>query len=238
MPPPTGSHPSVLITGANRGIGFETAKQLAAKNWQVIATARSASFPPAARAALEALNPETEFLSLDICDQESIQATADYLGQRQAPLDLLINNAGIFLDHGSSILELSEHDLTRTLNTNTLGPLRLTRALIPCLKHSSRALVINLSSAAGSLSGMKDWSPAYSLSKTALNAITRQLDAALAPDNIAVCALSPGWVKTDMGGTDAPRSVEEAARRIIQLLETAPTELNGRFIRDGDDHPW
>ena len=238
MPPNSGNKPSVLITGANRGIGYETAKQLAAKNWHVIATSRSDAFPTEQRDTLLALNPQTQFIRLDISDPESIQAATDTFQSTQTSLDLLINNAGIFLDHDTSILEVTEADLTRSFNTNTLGPLRLTRALLPFLKRSPRALVINLSSAAGSLTDMKDWSPAYSTSKTALNAITRQLAAALAPENIAVCALSPGWVQTDMGGKEAPRSVAEAARKIIELLDTDPAELSARFIRDGGDHPW
>ena len=229
---------TALITGANRGIGFETAKQLANQGWQVLATARQAPFPSEQRLALTKLNPITEFLTLDITQIGSIQNVVTQLHQSQRKLDLLINNAGILIDQDESILNIDPAKLQTTFNTNTISPILLTRALVPFLEQSSAPLVINLSSAAGSLTDMRNWAPAYSLSKAALNAATRQLAIALEPKNISVCSVSPGWVRTDMGGPNATRSVEDAAKSIIALLDHPPKQLAARFLRDGKDLPW
>jgi NAD(P)-dependent dehydrogenase (short-subunit alcohol dehydrogenase family) len=238
MPSKSRQIKTALITGANRGIGFETAKQLAARGWQVLATARKAPFPPEQRLALSALNPRTEFLTLDITQIDSIENVVTHLSQSQQKLDLLINNAGILIDQDESILNIDPATLQTTFNTNTIAPILLTRALVPILERSSAPLVINLSSAAGSLTDMRHWAPAYSLSKAALNAATRQLAIALEPKNISVCSVSPGWVRTDMGGPKATRSVEAAAKSIIALLDHPPEQLTARFLRDGADLPW
>ncbi|MCS1407812.1 MAG: C-factor [Verrucomicrobia subdivision 3 bacterium] len=229
---------SVLITGANRGIGLETAKQLAAKGWRVFATSRRDPFPAEPEAMLLRENPTTEFLSLDVDDPETIQLAADTLSEKIASLDLLINNAGVLLDWNDSILNVTDSVLQQTFKTNTVGPVLVTRAFVPLLKHAATPLVINVSSAAGCLQDMKNWAPAYSISKTALNAATRQLAAALKSESIAVCCFSPGWVRTDMGGASATRSVQEGAQSIVDLLNQPPQTVTGRFLRDSEDIPW
>lgn len=238
MPSESPQPKTALITGANRGIGRASTLQLAAAGWHVIATARSSSVSQLSADEAIASHPHIHCLALDTSNPDSIAAAVENLQAKIPSLHLLINNAGIFLDHEESILTVDETKILDSFTTNTLGPIRLTRALVPLLQAAPEALVINLSSAAGSLTEMKDWSPAYSISKTALNAATRQLAAALAPQGITVCAVSPGWVRTDMGGPKAPRSAEQAAESILQLLSKPRAELTGRFLRDAQDHPW
>ncbi len=238
MPPESTDRKTALITGANRGIGRQAALQLATLGWHVLATTRPRSYSQLEQDEQLSQHANIQTLPLDITDTHSIEEAICTIQQHTASLDLLINNAGIFIDHGESILTVDDSAFLETFTTNTLGPIRLTRALVPLLASSPKALVINLSSAAGSLTEMKDWSPAYSLSKTALNAATRQLAAALEPKGITVCAVSPGWVQTDMGGPNATRTVEQAVDSLLQLLDLPREQLTARFLRDAEDHPW
>ncbi len=228
---------TALITGANRGIGLETAHQLAQRGWQVIATSRT-PLSPEARTQLTDTTPNIHFQTLDVTDPTSITEAATHLQAQLDHLDLLINNAGILLDWNDSILDVSAEVLSQTHRTNTIGPILVTRAFRPLLQRAQNPLVINVSSAAGSLAEMRDWAPAYGQSKAALNAATIQLNDALKPDDIAVCSVSPGWVRTDMGGPNATRSLEEGAASIANLTDQTPSDLAGRFLRDTEDIPW
>jgi NAD(P)-dependent dehydrogenase (short-subunit alcohol dehydrogenase family) len=152
-------------------------------------------------------------------------------------LDVLVNNAAIIADGDDGILKTSDELLRETLETNTLGALRVTRAFAPLLAKSKSPRVINVSSGGGQLSGGADgWAPAYCISKTALNGVTSQLAAAL--PKFAVNSVCPGWVRTDMGGQSATRSVEEGADTIVWLAAEAPQELTGKFLRDRKEIPW
>jgi len=204
---------TVLITGATRGIGAEVARQLEARGWRVIRANR----------------PE-----FDVTDSKKIVAAARQIDQ----LDVLVNNAAILEDADRDVLALDEAILRRTLETNTLGPLRVTQAFLPALRKSDDARIINVSSGGGQLSDMGTWSPAYCISKTALNAVTVQLANALRDKRIPVNSVCPGWVRTDMGGANAPRSVEEGADTIVWLATEAPRSLAGKFLRDRKEIPW
>ena len=150
---------------------------------------------------------------------------------------MLVNNAGIIVDGDSAILEISDDLFRNTLETNTLGALRVTRAFVPLLSKSKSPRVINVSSGGGQLTGGADgWAPAYCISKTALNGLTSQLAAAL--PKFAVNSVCPGWVRTDMGGQGATRSVEEGADTIVWLAGEAPQGLTGKFLRDRKEIPW
>ena len=224
-----------LVTGANKGIGLEVVRQLATLGWRVFLTGRSL---PSVRKAASSLGPSVIPVPLDITSRISIEAAYSATSQAVTHLDVLINNAGI-LDHDEgSIFELRPQRLQRMFETNTIGALLVTQTFLPLLRKSQSARIINVSSGAGQLSEMGTWAPAYSISKTALNGVTSQLAAALTDSNIAVNSVCPGWVKTDMGGNEAPRSVEEGADTIVWLATESPQSMNGLFIKDRKPIPW
>jgi NAD(P)-dependent dehydrogenase (short-subunit alcohol dehydrogenase family) len=211
---------TALVTGANKGIGAEVSRQLANRGWRVVRTARRPS--------------DNSFIQLDVTDAKSIAEAVRQVDQ----LDVLVNNAAILEDDDKGVLTLDEKILRRTLETNTLGPLRVTQAFIPLLEKSKDARIVNVSSGGGQLSDMGTWSPAYCISKTALNAVTVQLAGALREKRIPVNSVCPGWVRTEMGGANAPRSVEEGADTIVWLATDAPRDLTGKFLRDRKVIPW
>jgi len=223
-----------LVTGANKGIGFEVARQLASRGWRVFVGARNSE---AGEEAAEKIGGSARFLHMDVSDPESIRNAARELGSQTDRLDVLVNNAGIVLDWNGAVLDLKPETLEATLRTNLFGPLLVSQALVPLLRKSDSPRIVNVSSGAGQLSeGLQSWAPAYSISKTALNSLTQQLAAAL-PD-FAVNSVTPGWVRTDMGGASAPRSVEEGADTIVWLATEAPQSLTGKFIRDREVIEW
>jgi NAD(P)-dependent dehydrogenase (short-subunit alcohol dehydrogenase family) len=228
---------TAVITGANKGIGRKVARELAAKGFHVFLGARN---PKAGREAAEELaneNAKTTFLKIDVADNDTVMTAAREFSNHEDHLDVLVNNAGIIVDGDDAILEISDDLFRKTLETNTLGPLRVTRAFVPLLRKSKAPRVINVSSGGGQLTGGADgWAPAYCISKTALNGVTSQLAAAL--PKFAVNSVCPGWVRTDMGGENASRSVEEGADTIVWLATKAPHKLTGKFLRDRKEIPW
>jgi NAD(P)-dependent dehydrogenase (short-subunit alcohol dehydrogenase family) len=190
------------------------ARQLTAKGFHVFIGARN---PAAGRAAAEAIatnGGKATFLEMDISDNASVDAAAREFSKIADHFDVLVNNAGIIVDGDDAILKISDDIFRKTLETNTLGTLRVTRAFAPLLRKSKTPRVINVSSGGGQLTGGVDgWAPAYCISKTALNGVTSQLAAAL--PKFAVNSVCPGWVRTDMGGQSATRSVEEGADTIV-----------------------
>jgi len=227
---------TVLITGANRGIGFETARQLAARGFHVVIGVRSEQHGHTALGELNKLG-KASLLVVDVSDSKSIAVAASKfapIGQ----LDVLINNAGIYPDEGVSVLTISRGQMASTFQTNTFGPLEMTQAFLPYLKKSRAARVINVSSGYGQIDGLSANVPSYCLSKFALNGITIMLAQALKEHGIAVNSMCPGWVRTDMGGSAAPRSVEEGADTAVWLASEAGQELTGKFFRDRKEIPW
>jgi len=220
--------PIALVTGASRGLGREVARRLVAEGFTVLAGFRNP-------AGLQPL-PDVEVLPLDVSDPASITAAAASIRARHGRLDVLVNNAGILLDPTGDALALEVGLLHRTLETNTVGPLRLVQALAPLMHKGGR--IVNVSSGGGQLSVPSTWAPAYCISKTTLNAVTVQLAEALRPRGIAVNAVCPGWVRTDMGGAEAPRSLQQGADSILWLVLQADPGLTGGFWRDGKPIPW
>jgi NAD(P)-dependent dehydrogenase (short-subunit alcohol dehydrogenase family) len=227
---------TALVTGANKGIGFEVARELARLGLRVFLGARNAK---AGRTATEKLQSEGDvlFLEIDISEEKSVHAAVEELAGQSDHLDVLINNAGILLDEDKSALTLTPDIFEKTLRTNTLGPWLVAEAFAPLLKKSREPRIVNVSSGGGQLEdGADGWAPAYCVSKTALNGVTVQLAAAL--PKFAVNSVCPGWVRTEMGGENATRSVAEGAATIVWLATAAPHDLTGKFVKDRKVIPW
>ena len=226
--------PVVLITGANKGIGHEAARQLAARGCVVWLTARDRE---RGEKAARGLTGDVHFLQLDVTDPASVaRAAQEFAAAAGARLDVLVNNAGILLDREESVLALREETLRRTFDANVLGPWRMAQAFAPLLRKSAQPRIVNVSSGGGQLSDPSDWAPAYCISKVALNGVTVQLAAAL--PEFAVNSVCPGWVRTDMGGAGATRSVAQGAETIVWLATDAPQTLTGKFLRDHEVIAW
>ncbi|MEW5890116.1 MAG: SDR family oxidoreductase [Pseudomonadota bacterium] len=228
-----------VVTGANRGIGREIARQLAACGLTVVLTSRD---PARGRAAAEALArdyPTLLYHPLDVTKQHSVDALRDWLQSHLGRADVLVNNAGVMLDGGGRrIADLSLDVLQATLEVNLYGALRVTQALLPMMRRHRYGRIVNLSSGLGQLADMGSGTPAYRISKTALNAFTRILAAELEGTNIKVNSLCPGWVRTDLGGPNAPRSVEEGADTAVWLATLPDKGPSGGFFRDRKRIAW
>ena len=232
-----------LVTGANKGIGFEVARQLRREGFHVFLGARDEK---AGRDAADKLNHEARqkedygevsFLKIDISKSESIQKAAEEFGKESDRLDALVNNAGILLDGDKDALAITPEIFETTLRTNTLGALLVSQRFVPFLEKSDAPRIVNVSSGGGQLAdGADGWAPAYCISKTAVNGVTVQLAAKL--PKFAVNSVCPGWVRTDMGGSSATRSVAEGASGIVWLACEAPQSLSAKFVKDRKVIPW
>ena len=228
---------TVLITGANKGIGFETAKQLGKKGFHVIISGRNEKKLEAAVQLLRKNKGSYDQLLMDVSDKKSVAAAAIHFGKKHQQLDVLINNAGILLKNDQSIIGQKEEILEETLSTNSFGPLRTIKSFLPYMQKGSR--IINISSGGGSMSDpVGGWSPAYCVSKTLLNAITRQTAYELSSQNISVNAVCPGWTKTDMGGSGATRTASKGAETPVWLASDADPGFTGKFFRDKKEIEW
>jgi NAD(P)-dependent dehydrogenase (short-subunit alcohol dehydrogenase family) len=224
---------AALVTGSSRGLGFEVAKQLAARGYRVIVTSRDEN---AAAAAAKKIGRDAIAHALDTSDESSIRALAAWITREAGQLDVVVNNAAILLDEGGSILDTSAATFETTMRTNALGPLLVTQSLAQLLHRSKSARVVNVSSGAGQISKMTGYAPAYSISKATLNAITVMLAHAL--PHARVNCVDPGWVRTDMGGPHASRSVEEGAETIVWLATLPDDGPTGGFFHDRRRVAW
>jgi NAD(P)-dependent dehydrogenase (short-subunit alcohol dehydrogenase family) len=227
----------IVVTGGNRGIGFEICRQLASRGAQVVLTARKPEAGEQAVKKLAAQNLSVRFHPLDVAETESIVALREFLERTFGRLDVLINNAGIITDKEAFGLEVKLATVRATLETNTLAPLHLAQALAPLLKRSRAGRIVDMSSGMGALSEMEGGYAAYRISKAALNAVTGILAAELR-GAVAVNSMCPGWVKTDMGGASAERDVSQGADTAVWLALDAPQELTGKFLRDRKVIAW
>jgi len=229
-----------VVTGANRGIGLEIVRQLAHEGFRVVLTARR---PQEGRKATDLFTSDgldVIFRPLDVTKPVQVQTLRDFIAEEFDRLDVLVNNAAVYLDEGVSALEVPLETVEATLRVNLYGPLLLMRALLPLMKKRKHGRVVNISSEAGSLAGMRSGAiaPSYSISKAALNALTRIVSAEVRGYDIKVNAMCPGWVRTDMGGRDAPRSPEKGAETAIWLAMLPASGPSGRFFRDRKPVPW
>ena len=229
--------PTALITGANRGIGFEIARQLAGRGLHVVLGCRVEAKGEQAAARIAKEGGAVSVLKIDVSESASIEAAAKTLARTTARLDVLVNNAGIYPDKGVSVLTVSREQVITALQTNTVGLLIVTQAFLPFLKAAAPARVINVSSGYGQLSDLAPDVPSYCLSKLALNGVTIMLAKALEAERIAVNSMCPGWVRTDMGGPQAPGTPQESARGALALA-TLPFATTGRFWKDGGEIAW
>lgn len=233
---------TALVTGGNRGIGLAIVRGLAAQGVHVYLAARNAERATAAIAALKTEGvSEVEYLALDVTDEAGVDRAAKGLAGKAGHLDALVNNAGVFLDEYGEANALSvESDIIRkSFEINTIGPLLVTRAFLPLLeKASGGAQVVNISSGMGQLSDMMGGSLGYRLSKTALNALTRVLAYELESRKIRVNSICPGWVHTDMGGPNAPRTPEQGAETAVWLANGGAGTATGGFYRDKAMIAW
>jgi NAD(P)-dependent dehydrogenase (short-subunit alcohol dehydrogenase family) len=232
--------PVAVVTGANRGLGLETSRQLAALGYLILLTARREPEGRAAAEQLAAQGLSVRFHPLDVTDEASVRALAETV-RGIGRLDVLVNNAGIFCEPTPGTPEASvfRADLARvreSFETNTLGPLRLCQALIPLM--NGRGRVVNVSSGMGQLDDMNGSCPGYRFSKVALNALTRILADELRDTAIKVNAVCPGWVRTDLGGPRAYLSVEEGAKGIVWAATLPDDGPSGGFFRDSKPIPW
>lgn len=238
-----------LITGANKGIGFETARQLGKKGIAVLVGARTQEKADTAAALLVAEGINAKGVIIDVTKNEDVQKLTQQLSEEYGRLDILVNNAGIIQGEsfqGNSTLSVTLKDMMDTFNANFFGVVNLTQQLLPLLKKSDAGRIVNLSSILASLSlHADDTSPiygsksfAYNASKTALNQFTVHLAATLKDTNIKVNSAHPGWVKTDMGGDIAPMSVKVGAKTSVDLATLDNDGPTGKYIHLGKELPW
>ena len=221
--------PIALVSGANRGIGRETARQLAERGYDVIVTARDED---KARAAADEIGGRA--LQLDVSDPASIERTAAAVADAPGSLDVLVNNAGIGSDFGVAGVDPDFDALQRALDTNFFGAYRLSIALLPLLRRSEHPRIVNVSSGMGAINEMGGWSPGYRVSKAALNAMTRILSTELEGEGFKVNSACPGLVDTDMGSQfGATKSVEDGASGVVWLATLPDDGPTGGFFRDG-----
>jgi NAD(P)-dependent dehydrogenase (short-subunit alcohol dehydrogenase family) len=238
-----------LVTGSNKGIGLEMARQLAKEGVHVILSARNVSKGKEATELLKAEGYETDFIQLDMDNEQSIKEAVAFIEQKYGHLDILINNAGIILDNSffeNTTENVSIENLKKTFNTNFFGLISLTQQLLPSIKKSAAGRIVNMSSILGSLTLHADPSSpvyggkplAYNASKTALNQFTVHLAHALKDTKIKVNSAHPGWVKTDLGGDNAVMDVIVGAKTGVDLALVDENGPTGQYIHLGQQLPW
>jgi NAD(P)-dependent dehydrogenase (short-subunit alcohol dehydrogenase family) len=232
-----------VVTGANRGIGFETCRQLAKHGMKVVLAARDEGKGRAAAERLRKEELDVDFAPLDVTDDASVHEFARHITKTYTRVDVLVNNAGIMIDGkagggaaATGVMLAKVETLRLTMEVNVYGALRVTQALLPLMPKDG-ARIINVSSGMGQLSDMNGGWPGYRISKTALNALTRIFADELKGTGIRVNSLCPGWVKTDMGGAGAPRTPQQGADTIVWLA-TGLDVPTGGFFKDRKPIPW
>lgn len=217
-----------IVTGANRGIGLELARQLTARGDTVLAGVRDPASAEDLRALASSQGSRIQIHACDIASDESARAFAASLGDE--PIDVLINNAGIYGKH-QRLEDLDLDDVTRTYNVNALGPIRVTRAVLPLLRKGKTRKVVHITSGMGSVTdNTSGGSYGYRMSKAALNMASKSMSVDLSAEGVLCVVMNPGWVKTDMGGSSAPTDVTESASKMIGMIDKMTLEDTGKFF--------
>jgi NAD(P)-dependent dehydrogenase (short-subunit alcohol dehydrogenase family) len=227
-----------LVTGANRGIGLEVVRQLARLGFTVILGSRDERKGEEAAEALARDELKVYARRLDVTDESSVEELRRWVLERFGRLDVLVNNAAILYDTWQRAENADFDTVREAFETNTLGAWRVSKAFIPLMRAGGRGRVVNVSSESGSLASMGGGTPAYSVSKAALNALTRMLADELRRDRILVNSVCPGWVATEMGGPNAPRTPAEGAASVVWAATLPDDGPTGGFFRDGEPLPW
>ncbi|HET9619781.1 MAG TPA: SDR family oxidoreductase [Kofleriaceae bacterium] len=227
-----------LVTGGNRGIGLEVCRQLAARGVRTVLTARREPQGEAAARGLAEAGLPVSFCPLDATDEASLARAVDHTVRAHGRIDILVNNAGVALDFKVPGLEVDMAVVRATIDTNVYGPLRLTQLVVPIMRAHGYGRVVNVSSGLGSFSRITAGKLAYRMSKASLNAMTKVFADELAGTNILVNAVTPGWVRTHLGGVRAERSVEQGAEGIVWLATLPDDGPRGKFFKDRDEFPW
>ncbi len=234
-----------LVTGAGKGLGFATSMDLAKKGYQVLMVARSLDKLKKAVQDVDCEGLSLELFEADITRAEDVQRLKEQVIKKVSHLDVLVNNAGVFLEsldsqypEKTSALHVHPDVVLRTFESNTLGAFRMCQAFIPLMKKNGYGRVVNVSSGMGQLSEMEGNWPGYRMSKTAMNAMTRVLASELKGSNIKVNSVCPGWVRTDMGGPNAQRTIEEGIAGIVWAATLQDDGPTGGFFRDGKTLEW
>ena len=237
---------TVLITGANKGIGYETARQLGAMGFTILLGVRNEEKGRKATEALAKEGINTHFVLLDVTQQHTIEAAAKYIEQEFDLLDILINNVGVSLDRGASPSQLELSDLKETFETNFFGMFAVTKAMLPLLKKSLSGRIVNLSSGLGSLTQNSHLDSefakinllAYNSSKTAVNALTVMFAKELKNSSIKINSADPGYTATDLNGHRGYRTVQQAATIVVRLATLGEDGPNGGFFDESGEVPW
>ena len=227
-----------IVSGANRGIGFETCRQLSQLGVLTILTSRDEIKGKAAVELLLQEGGDLIYHQLDVADLNSITRLASYLKENFDRCDILINNAGVFLDRGKSVFDVPLEVLQETLEINFIGALNMCRAFVPFMRVHQYGRIVNVSSGMGSIANMAGYSAAYKLSKLVMNAMTRIMADEIKEINIKVNTMAPGWVRTDMGGPSAPKSLAQGADTFIWLATLPDDGPTGGFFEDRKPIAW
>ena len=246
MPTESQSKKIALVTGANKGIGREIARQLAKKGMTVLIGARDASRGGEAEAALKKEGFDAHFVELDVTNEKSIRSAAERIGKDFGRLDVLVNNAAIAIDHGEAPSEVGIDLVRKTYETNFFGVIAVTQAMLPLLRKAEAGRIVNMSSGLGSLKmGSAPNSPfasfnllGYNTSKTAVNAVTVSFANELRNTRIKVNAADPGYVATDLNGHSGPRTVEQGAIAPVRLATLGPDGPTGGYFNEDGPVPW
>ena len=234
---PADQRPAALVTGGNRGIGAEVARQLHGRGCTVIVGSRDPGKGEQVAARLDPAGRTAYAVRLDVTDPASISAAAEVIGDRHQRLDVLVNNAAIHYDTWQQAAGADLGVVQEALDTNLLGAWRVVLAVLPLLRRSPHPRIVNVSSESGSISEMTGGTPAYSVSKAALNALTRLLAGELRDAGILVNTVCPGWTATDMGGGGG-RPVADGAASVTWAALLPDNGPTGGFYRDGQPLPW
>jgi NAD(P)-dependent dehydrogenase (short-subunit alcohol dehydrogenase family) len=230
--------PSALITGANRGLGIEFARQYLADGWQVYAACRDPNSAAELRRLADSSDHKVQILALDVTELASVKAAAAELDGKA--IDLLLNNAGVMGAKGQTLGNIDYDAWAKVLDANTMGPMRVSEAFVDHVARSKCKLIVTLTSGMGSLTdNTSGGSIAYRSSKAAVNMVMRSLAIDLAPRGITCVVVNPGWVRTDMGGAHATLAPTESVRALRQLIETLGPARSGKFFNyDGREYVW